>query len=52
MHVGWKLIDNKWYFFNDYGRMVTNTKIDGWKIDLNGKGTKIEFTGWKKENNE
>lgn len=52
MHLGWKFVDSNWYFFNDYGRMVTNTTIDGWKIDSNGVGTKIKFTGWKKENNK
>lgn len=34
--TGWRQIDNKWYYFNNNGYMVTNTTINGYKIDNNG----------------
>ena len=36
MKLGWYNIDNNWYYFDDSGAMMTNTIIDGWKIDGNG----------------
>ena len=36
MQTGWKKINNNWYYFNDSGVMITNTEINGWKIDNSG----------------
>lgn len=33
---GWKQIDGKWYYFDENGRMVTNTTINGYKIGADG----------------
>lgn len=34
--TGWRQIDNKWYYFDNNGYMVTNTTINGYKIDNSG----------------
>lgn len=34
--IGWKQIDGKWYYFDENGRMVTNTTINGYKIGADG----------------
>lgn len=36
MKTGWFNDNGKWYYLNSYGEMVTNTKIDGYNIDING----------------
>ncbi|MFW2488776.1 NPCBM/NEW2 domain-containing protein [Clostridium chromiireducens] len=33
---GWKMIDNKWYYFYSDGYMAHDTTIDGYPIDSNG----------------
>lgn len=33
---GWKQINGKWYYFDNEGKMVTNTVIDGYKIGADG----------------
>ena len=34
--VGWKQIDGKWYYFDENGRMLTNTVVNGYKINADG----------------
>lgn len=34
--VGWKQIDGKWYYFDNEGKMVKNTTINGYKIGADG----------------
>ena len=41
MATGWLQVGSKWYYFYSSGVMATNTTIDGWKIDSNGVGSKI-----------
>lgn len=36
MKTGWLNDNGKWYYLNSYGEMVTNTKVDGYNIDING----------------
>lgn len=33
---GWKQIDGKWYYFDNEGKMVTNTVVNGYKIGADG----------------
>lgn len=33
MKTGWVLDNEKWYYLNSNGTMVTNTEINGYKID-------------------
>lgn len=33
---GWKQIDGKWYYFDENGRMVTDTVVSGYKIGSDG----------------
>lgn len=34
--TGWREIDGKWYYFNEYGIMAVNTKIDGYEVGPDG----------------
>ena len=34
---GWIEIENKYYYFDDKGRLARNTVIDGYQLDANGK---------------
>lgn len=34
--VGWKLIDGKWYYFNQQGWMLSNTTINGYTLGADG----------------
>lgn len=33
---GWQLVDGNWYYFNKYGKMRSNTVIDGYKLGASG----------------
>lgn len=37
--IGWRQINSKWYYFDNNSYMVTNTEINGYKIDNNGVWT-------------
>jgi hypothetical protein len=34
--TGWKQINGKWYYFDENGRMLTNTVVNGYKIGADG----------------
>ena len=42
MQTGWLNDNGTWYYLNSSGEMVTNTIIDGWKIDSNGIATPLK----------
>jgi len=36
MATGWQLVSGKWYYMNKDGVMLSNTTVDGYKLDKNG----------------
>lgn len=34
--TGWREIGGKWYYFDEYGVMAVNTKVDGYEIGPDG----------------
>lgn len=42
--IGWRNINGNWYYFDQNGYMLKNTLVQGWKLDSNGIGSKIEET--------
>jgi glucan-binding YG repeat protein len=38
--TGWQLINNKWYYFSEFGIVARNTTIDGYYVNQNGEYVK------------
>ena len=46
MQTGWQKIEGKWYYFNSFGRMLTDTQtIDGETFVFNFFGACIKGRG-------
>ena len=43
--IGWKLIDNSWYYFDSNGYMAHNTIVDGYYIESNGTAVATSSVG-------
>ena len=42
--IGWKLIDGKWYYFDEYGVMSSGTKIGDYYVNLEGVWTHFDYS--------
>lgn len=48
--TGWRMIDGKWYYFDNTGYMVKDKDVKGWYLDENGVGREcIKVDGFEIE---